>query len=89
MSKITRLSHFTTDARELLSEIQQSGETLVLTQNGKASAIVQDIESYERQRNALLMLKLLATGESDIQKNKFKDHLEVIQSIKKKLHVND
>lgn len=85
MSKITSLSHFKSDASQLLSEIHQTGETIVLTQNGEASAVVQDIESYQNLQNALIMLKLLATGESDIQKGKITDHDELMDSLKNKI----
>ena len=89
MSKITSLSHFKTDASQLISEIHESGEPIVITQNGEASAVVQDIESYEKLQSALLMLKLLATGEADIQKGKLTGHDEMIKSLKQKLKLND
>ena len=86
MSKITSLSYFKTDASKLLLEIHKSGETIVITQNGEASAVVQDIESYKRLQNALLMLKLLAMGESDINKGKLTEHADLMNTIKKNLH---
>ena len=89
MNKITSLSYFKADASRLLLEIHKSGETIVITQNGEASAVIQDIESYKRLQNALLMLKLLATGESDIHKNKLTDHADLMNTIKKKLHSNE
>ena len=85
MSKITSLSHFKSDASQLLLELQETGETLVLTQNGEASAVVQDIESYNKLQKALLMLKILAIGESDIQKGNLTDHDELMESMKQQL----
>lgn len=85
MSKITSLSHFKSDASQLLSELQETGEAIVLTQNGEASAVVQDIESYNKLQKALLMLKVLAIGESDIQKGNLTDHDELMESIKQQL----
>ena len=83
------LSYFKTDASRLLSEMHKSGETIVITQNGEASAVVQDIESYERLQKALLMLKLLATGESDINKNNLTQHADLMSAIKKNLLSNE
>lgn len=89
MSKITSLSHFKSEACQLISEINASGETIVITQNGEASAVVQDFESYKNLQNALLMLKLLATGESDIQKGRLTEHKDIFKSIKQKFKSND
>jgi len=50
---------------ELISRARDRRAPIVITQNGRAAAVLQDIESYERQRRAFLMLKLLAKGETD------------------------
>jgi len=89
MSKITSLSHFKSEASQLISEISKSGESIVITQNGEASAVLQDIESYNKLQEALLMLKLLATSESDMQKGKLTEHKELFKSLKQKLKSND
>jgi prevent-host-death family protein len=52
-------------AAELISRARDRRAPIVITQNGRATAVLQDIESYERQRRAFLMLKLLAQGETD------------------------
>lgn len=50
---------------ELISRARDRRAPIVITQNGRATAVLQDIESYERQRHAFHMLKLLAVGEAD------------------------
>ena len=50
---------------ELISRAREKRAPIIITQNGRATAVLQDIESYERQRRALLMLKLVAQGEAD------------------------
>ena len=62
---IISLSEFKSDASRLLARMREEPGVLVLTQNGRASAVVQDYEQYEAEREGLLMLKLLVQGEAD------------------------
>jgi prevent-host-death family protein len=50
---------------ELIARARRRRAPIVITQNGGPTAELQDVESYERQRRALLMLKLVAQGEAD------------------------
>ena len=52
---------------EVLETVRTTHEPLLITQNGEAAAVLQDLESYERTRKALGLLKLIAMGEADIQ----------------------
>ena len=63
---IISLSDFKSDASQWLKRLQDESDAVVLTQNGRASAVVQSYETFQRQQQALLMLKLLAQGEADI-----------------------
>lgn len=53
------------EASELISRARERSTPIVITQNGKPTAVLQDVESYERDRNAFLLLKLMAQGERD------------------------
>ena len=53
------------ETAELIARAKKRQSPIVITQNGRASAVLQDVESYERQKKALLLLKLIAQGESD------------------------
>ena len=64
---IISLSDFKADASQWLKRLQEASDAVVLTQNGRASAVVQSFESYQRQQQALLMLKLVTQGEADIR----------------------
>ena len=47
-----------------LGERQQP---LIITQNGKAKMVVQDIDSYERMQETVSLLKILALGNRQIE----------------------
>ena len=54
-----------TRSAELIRRAHQNGQPIIITQNGKATAVLQDIVSYQRERQALLLLKYLARGDRD------------------------
>ncbi len=55
---------------ELIRRAQETRRPLVITQNGKATAVLQDVKSYQEQRQALLLLRFLATGEKDFREGR-------------------
>jgi prevent-host-death family protein len=52
---------------ELISSVSKSGRSVVITQNGKARAVVMDVAQYDRWRRALALLKLVAMAEADAE----------------------
>ncbi len=63
-----------TRSAQLIREARNSRQPIVITQNGKATAVLQDVESYEEQRRALLMLKLMAQGDQELKQDKAVPH---------------
>ncbi len=55
---------------EILRRIAERGEPLVITQNGVAKAVVQDIATYEQTQETMALLKILALGNRQIQEDK-------------------
>ena len=43
---------------------------MIITQNGEARIVVQDIESYERPEEILALLKILALGNRQVEQGK-------------------
>ncbi|MBU0501034.1 MAG: type II toxin-antitoxin system Phd/YefM family antitoxin [Gammaproteobacteria bacterium] len=79
--QIVSLTKFKSSATQMLHDIQVSGATLVLTQNGSATAVVQDVETYRKHQRALLMLKLIAQGEADIENDLLYDQEDVFSEL--------
>jgi prevent-host-death family protein len=63
----TSLGHLVTHADQLLDEVQHSHLPVIITRNGEPRAVLQDIESYERQRDALIMLQVLAHWKHEVK----------------------
>lgn len=81
---IISLSDFKSDASQWLKRLQEESDAVVLTQNGRASAVVQSYDTFQRQQQALLMLKLLAQGEADIAAGRLIPQEEVFAKLRER-----
>lgn len=57
---VKSISYLKANAANLIEEINKEQKTLVITQNGEAKVIVQDIKVYEKTQETMAMLKLVA-----------------------------
>ena len=58
------------DAAAVLARVRKSAQPVVITQRGRAAAVMVSAESYERAESERQILKLLARGEREIAKGK-------------------
>ena len=61
-SRIRPISYLKAHAAEIVRTLAAQGEPLVITQNGEAKAVMQDIGSYEQTQETMALLKVLALG---------------------------
>lgn len=57
---VKSISYLKANAADLIDIINKNQKTFVITQNGEAKVVVQDIKLYEKTQETLSMLKLLA-----------------------------
>lgn len=69
-SRIKPISYFKAHAAEIIQELGEVGEPMIITQNGEATAVIQDIASYEQTQQTLALLKILALGEQQVKDGK-------------------
>ncbi len=79
------ISHVKAHLAAMIAAAGESGEAIVITQNGHEAAVLQDIASYEAMRKSLAMLKLVAQGERDLSQGKSNSQAEVFRKLRKKL----
>ncbi len=82
---VISLSDFKAGASQWLKQLQEDQGAVVLTQNGRGSAVVQSYESYQRLQQSLAMLKLMAQAEADIQGGRVTPQEEVFAALQRKL----
>ena len=83
--QILSLSEFKASASRLIEEARDDRHPLVLTQNGTATAVVADIETWQRQRQSLTMLKLLVQGEHDVARGRLREQDKVFDRLEQEL----
>lgn len=72
-------------AAELIARASERGSPIVITQNGRPTAVLQDVASYERQRRALHLLKLVAQGERDYEAGRVHQSADVEAAVRQRL----
>ena len=71
-------------AAEIVRSLPDQGQPLVITQNGEAKAVLQDITSYEQTQETLALLKILALGNRQIDEGKVQPAGEAIQRLRER-----
>jgi prevent-host-death family protein len=66
------------DATTIVKRLTASREPLVITQRGRAAAVMVSMEAYEHSQHELELLRILARGEKEIEAGKGYDLEEVL-----------
>ena len=80
--KIIPISYLKSHAAEIVRNLAGQGGPLVITQNGEAKVVLQDIESYEQTQETMALLKILALGMGQIEQDKVKPAKDVIKRLR-------
>jgi len=88
-SQVKPISYLKANAAEVLSKIAEDREPLVITQNGEAKAVLQDVASYEQTQETLALLKLMALGQQDIEAGRVRPAADVIARLRSKRSGSD
>jgi prevent-host-death family protein len=81
-SQVKPISYLKANAAEILATLGEQREPLVITQNGEAKAVLQDVASYEATQETLALLKVLALGQQEVAAGKVKPLAEVVAHLK-------
>lgn len=83
-SRIKPISYVKANAADLIRELRENGEPLVITQNGEATAVMQDVASYEATQETIALLKILALGRRQVEEGKTVPAADVFRRLRKK-----
>jgi prevent-host-death family protein len=70
LPRIVPITDLRQDAAAVLERVKDSAEPIVITQRGRAAAVLLSPEVFERSEQERQMLRALARGERDIRKNR-------------------
>ncbi len=82
---IKPISYLKAKTADVINSVNENQRTIIITQNGEAKAVVQDIRSYENIQNTLNLLKLIIQSENNITENKVTVQDEVFKNLEQKL----
>ena len=81
-SQVKPISYLKANAAEILATLGEQREPLVITQNGEAKAVLQDLASFEETQETLALLKILALGNQDVAAGKAKAVADVVARLR-------
>ena len=83
-SQVKPISYLKANAAEVLKHLAEQREPLVITQNGEAKAVLQDVASFEETQETMALLKILALGNQDLEADRIKPVAEVVARLRAK-----
>ena len=81
-NQIKPISYLKAHAAEIVRRLGEQREPLVITQNGEAKVVIQDIDSYEQTQETMALLKILALGIRQIEEGKVLSADDVIRRLR-------
>ena len=83
-SHIKPISYLKANAAEVIRDLVDQREPYIITQNGEAKAVMQDLKTYEETQETLALLKILALSRRDIEQGKTAPARNVIKRLRRK-----
>ncbi len=83
-SQVKPISYLKANAAEVLAQLTAQRQPLVITQNGEAKAVLQDVASFEQTQETLALLKILALGNREVAASKVKPASDVVSRLRAK-----
>lgn len=83
-TQVKPISYLKANAAEVMTNLAEQREPMVITQNGEAKAVIQDVASYEETQETLALLKVLALGNAEIEAGRVKPLAEVVARLRAK-----
>ena len=78
---IKPISYVKTHTAQVMKQIGEKNNPVVITQNGKAKAVLMDVKHYQKIIDTMNLLKILSIGENEIKGNKIFTHDQINKKI--------
>jgi prevent-host-death family protein len=83
--QIKPISYLKASTAEAVRTVTETGEPLFITQNGEAKIVVEDIRTYEETQETLALLKILAVGEAEVNREETVPMSDAVEAIRLQL----
>lgn len=82
---IKPISYLKTHASQLIRDVSKNQKTMIITQNGEAKVILQDIKLYEQTQESLAFLKILALSNKSLKDGNVKSFDQTFNDTRKRI----
>lgn len=82
-SDIKPISWLKNNAKQLIETVNETGNPMIITQNGEAKAVVMNVREYDQIQESLALLRMLADSSADAEAGRLRDSDEVFADIRK------
>ncbi len=82
---IKPISYLKTHASEVIRDVAENQKTIIITHNGEAKVIVQDVKVYEKTQEGIALLKILALSGKEIKEGKYKTLDKSFDNVRKRI----
>ena len=79
------ISYLKTHASEVIRDVSENSKTLLITHNGEAKVVVQDVKLYEQTQEAIALLKILTISSKDLKKGRSKTIDKTFKDVRKRI----
>ena len=81
---IKPISYIKTNAADMMKYVNEHKNSIIITQNGEAKAVLVDIESYQSMKDAFNLLKMIQLSERDVKAGHSRDTDDVFSELRER-----
>jgi len=81
-TQVKSISYLKANAAEMLQTLSEQREPVLITQNGEAKAVLQDVGSYDEMQETLALLKCLAMGDREVDEGQIQPIDEAVAELR-------
>jgi prevent-host-death family protein len=82
---IKPISYLKTHASEVIRDVSDNQKTIVITHNGEAKVILQDVKVYEQTQESMALLKVLALSGKNLKEKNYKPAEQTFKDVRQKI----
>jgi len=83
---IKPISYLKTHASKVIRDVADNQKTLIITHNGEAKVVLQDVKVYEKTQESIALLKILALSGKEIKLGYYKPLQTSLKNAQKKIN---
>lgn len=85
-NQIQPVSYLKAHAAEIMRNMARDQKPMVITQNGKATAVLQDLATFEQTQETMALLKILALGTAQVEAGRVTSASEAFAQVRQSVY---